>query len=346
MKKNFLITSMIFLITSNIFSQDYHFTQYFANPLRLNPAIMGANSDLRVGLGYRSQWMNIQQGFTTMSFTGMYPVFIKNGGKLDIGISAISDKAGAFTTTDGALAVDYNKKVGKDQNLCLSLMGGYVQKSLTTSGLTFDNQYVLGSYNASNPSNEAILNNKTNYPDVGFGFVWYMNPSPDKSKLNAFLGISGFHLNQPNQSFTGTAAPLPLRMTYIGGIKIIGEKKIDISPNVRVIAQAGNIDLAAGLTVDYNLSDKMKLVIGAWYRQNDAIAFLIGIEHKSFTFGYSYDVVTSSITNMAAQTNANEITLSYKLHRGPKITVAMLDSDDSKKGDQDDSKKSNPFSSF
>ena len=44
-----------------------------------------------------------------MSATAMYPLYMKSGGKLDVGLNFISDKAGAFKTTDVLLAVDYNK---------------------------------------------------------------------------------------------------------------------------------------------------------------------------------------------------------------------------------------------
>ena len=308
-----------------LFAQDYRFTQSYANPLRLNPAMMGANSDLWAGLGYRSQWSNIQKGYTTMSFTGMYPLYMKSGGKLDAGLSFINDKAGAFKTTDVALAVDYNKEIANDQNLCLSLLGGFAQKSLDAGNLAFDNQYVLGSYNASNPSNELTLNNKVSYPDVGFGLVWYMNPSRDLSKLNAFAGVSGFHLNKPNQSFTGIKGTLPIRLCYIGGVKIFGDKKIDVTPNVRVSQQASNTEMSAGVSVDYNLNETMKAVIGVWYRRSDAVAFMVGVEHKMFCFGYSYDAVTSSLNSVAGRASAHEITLAYKMQMKPKTASASLD---------------------
>ncbi|MBI3502083.1 MAG: PorP/SprF family type IX secretion system membrane protein [Bacteroidetes bacterium] len=327
-------------------SQDYRFTQAYANPLRLNPAIMGANSDLRAGLGYRTQWSSIEKGFTTMYFSGMYPLYMKSGGKLDVGVSAINDKAGAFKTTDLALAVDYNREIAADQNLCLALMGGIGQKSLDANNLTYESQYVLGSYSSSNPSNEVVLNNKASYPDVGFGLVWYMNPSRDKSKLNAFAGVSGFHLNKPNQSFTGVKGTLPVRMTYIGGVKILGEKKVDVSPNVRMTQQAGNTEMSAGVSVDYNLNENMKAVIGAWYRRSDAIAFMVGVEHKMFTFGYSYDAVTSTLNAVAGRAAAHEITLSYKMSRKPKSASSSLDTDTKGKSGSTVGEKQNPFHTF
>ena len=349
MKKLFLAAAVVFtsalcpLTSYMAWAQDYRFSQYYANPLRLNPAMMGANSDMKFILGYRSQWSAIQKGFTTMSFTGMYPLFMKSGGKLDIGLSAINDKAGAFNTMDAALSIDYNKEIAADNNLCLALLGGYVQKSLDAANLTFDSQYVLGSYTSSNPSNEQVVNEKVSYPDVGFGLTWYMNPSRDKSKLNAFAGVAGFHLNQPNQSLTGADGKLPVRFSYIGGIKIFGPSKIDLSPNIRVTQQKGNVETAAGVNVDYNLSDNMKLVLGTWFRRNDAIAFMIGIEHKVFTFGYSYDAVTSSLSANALSVTAHEITLSYKMKMKPKSASPQLDAGG---GKSSGGGKTNPFNTF
>ena len=349
MKKNIITSAVIggiifFIGAISVSAQDYRFTQAYANPLRLNPAMMGANSDLRAGLGYRTQWNSIEKGFKTMSFTGMYPLYLKSGGKLDAGLSVINDKGGAFKTTDLALAVDYNKEIANDQNLCLSLMGGFAQKSLDASGLTFDNQYVLGSYNSSNPSDELVLNNKVSYPDVGFGLVWYMNPSRDKSKLNAFAGVSGFHMNKPNQSFTGKKGTLPAKLSFIGGVRILGDKKIDVAPNIRMTQQAGNTEMAAGVSVDYNLNDNMKVVAGTWYRRSDAIAFMIGVEHKMFTFGYSYDAVTSSLSDVAAKSSAHEITLTYKMNMKKKAATASFD--DGKGSGSSIGEKLNPFSTF
>jgi len=346
MKNNIIISIGVILnfICAIGIAQDYRFTQAYANPLRLNPAMMGANSDLKAILGYRSQWSSIEKGFTTMSLTAMYPLYMKSGGKLDVGLNFLSDKAGAFKTTDVLLAVDYNKEIANDQNLCLSLMGGFAQKSLDASNLTFENQYILGSYSASNANGETGLSSKAGYADVGFGLVWYMNPSRDISKLNAFAGISAYHLNKPNQSFTGVKGTLPVRLCYIGGVKIFGEKKVDVAPNVRMTQQAGNTEMSAGVNVDYNLNETLKVVVGVWYRRSDAIAFMVGVEHKMFTFGYSYDAVTSSLNDVAAKSSAHEITLSYKMSRKPKVASASLDAggkSDSKVGD-----KQNPFSTF
>lgn len=328
MKKIYVI-SCILLLNLVATAQDTRFAQSYSNPLRINPAIMGINTDLKFILNYRSQWASIDKGYTTSSFTGMYPLFFNEGkSKLDIGISAIGDKAGAFNTFDGALAIDYNQEIAPNNILCLSLIGGYVQRSLDISKQTFDNQYVLGSYDAANPTNELTLGRSESHPDIGFGFMWFLNPSRSSSKLNAFAGLSAFHLNKPNESLLQDNAPLPMRFAYQAGVKIFGSDKIDISPNFRLNIQNGNMEIATGVYLDYCFTNNVKLVIGGWYRTHDATAFLVGIEHKNFTLGYSYDMVNSGLKETITLVNAHELTLSLKISRLSKAKSSSYNNTD------------------
>ncbi len=315
-KKIALLVIIMFISILSVNAQDARFTQFYANPLRLNPAIMGPSTDMKFILGYRSQWAVVDKGYQTSSFTAMYPVFLnENKNKLDIGFNVMNDKAGAFSNLDFMLAVNSSIQIAQNSHISFSLTGGYVQNSLNTSGLTYDNQYVLGSYSAANPSNELTISQSVSHADVGFGLMWYMNPTRTESKLNAFAGVSGFHLNQPSESFTGSGGVLPRKLSFQGGFKILGDNKVDIAPNVRVNTQNGNVETAVGLYVDYNFNDDTKLVIGSWYRRNDAVAFLLGCEYKSFIFGYSYDVITSDINKAITGVGAHELTLSFKLSR-------------------------------
>ncbi|HXB14026.1 MAG TPA: PorP/SprF family type IX secretion system membrane protein [Bacteroidia bacterium] len=328
MKKNILTVTVIAaigLIFANQVAkaQDTRFSQVYASPLLINPAIMGASPDMRFSLCYRNQWGSVNSGYSTYNLNGWYPFYLGDDkSKLDVGLSVMDDKAGAYGNLNADLAVDYNRQIAEDQFLCLALFGGYGQQSLTTSGLTYDDQYVLGSYSSNNISNENLVNKSKGFADVGFGFTWYMNPSRDKSKVNAFAGVSGYHLNTPNESMDGGDSRLPIKMSYIAGLKIFESNKVDISPDVMVTTQAGNVESAFGAYVDYNVIESMKLTLGLWCRRNDAIAILIGFEYKGFALGYSYDAITSTLTSYATGLNANEITLSYKLNRtkGPTTT--------------------------
>ena len=210
--KTLVVVGILGFLNAN--AQDTRYTQQFAAPLRINPAIMGANTDLRAVINYRNQWGNIAGGFTTYRFTFLYPVILNDDqGSLNTGLSVISDKAGAFDKLDIDLALSYSMPVsGSGHNISAALLVGYTQKSLDTEGLTFDEQYQLGSFDESNPNNEIVVNEKIGYPDLGGGILWYFNPASEGGGINAYAGVAVFHHNEPNESLISERDDLPLRI--------------------------------------------------------------------------------------------------------------------------------------
>ncbi len=317
------ITIVLLIFVNIAKSQDVRYSQPFTNPLTLNPALMNINNDLKVILNHRSQWSTIDNGYTTSSFTGLYPVFLNgNDEKLDVGLNAIMDKAGAFNNINISLAVGYGLKVSKSSFLSLALSGGYIQKTLDVTGLTFDDQYVLGSYSASNQTGETVLNEKIGYPDVNFGLLWSIRP--DDSKLNAYIGFSGFHVTEPKETFTGEDGLLLRKFSFQSGLKILGENKLDFTPNIIVTKQSGAEEVAAGLYMDYHLSDVTKLTAGGWYRKNDAFACVIKIEVMNFVLGYSYDIPNSELGRSVSGLNVHEISLIFKMNKSEDESASLL----------------------
>ena len=67
-----LLTWVFFLVLgmasiSPAFAQDPQYSQYYAAPLYLNPAMAGAEMMGRVGFNYRNQWPSLDAQFTTYS---------------------------------------------------------------------------------------------------------------------------------------------------------------------------------------------------------------------------------------------------------------------------------------
>ena len=59
MKKIYAVVLLI-LSVGYSFAQDIHFSQYYASPLTLNPALTGlVNGAFRASFNYRNQWFNI-----------------------------------------------------------------------------------------------------------------------------------------------------------------------------------------------------------------------------------------------------------------------------------------------
>ena len=73
MKKITLLSCLLLLLVTASQAQDPGFSQFFASPLTLNPALTGKfNGVLRVAGNYRNQWPDINNAFitTTVSIDG------------------------------------------------------------------------------------------------------------------------------------------------------------------------------------------------------------------------------------------------------------------------------------
>lgn len=300
-------------------AQDPMFSQPMNNPLQLNPSMMGMNNSMRAIINFRNQWMDINEGFNTGSVSVTLPVFLKkdmwrlNEGRnrLDFGINTTGDKAGAFTCLNASLSVGYGMYISDKSFLHTSINLGYIQNTLDVGSLVFDDQYQWGSYNAGNPSAETMPNINASAPDAGFGFLWHYK-NVDK-KLHAFAGISGYHLNQPNLSYGSGTEILPSRFSFQGGLKIIGDENLDLNPTIIYTTQGSHNQLMMGLTADFNVSEKSKMIVGSWYKVDDAIVLMAGYEHELFYFTYSYDFGNSLISRSIYGLMTHELTIAYKM---------------------------------
>ena len=315
--KNLLLNILFLLVLmTNVFAQqDAGLTQAYANPLNLNPAIMGANNFLKVMVNHKSQLALIDGGYSSSSLGVIYPISLKRSTKIDVGINIQNDKGGAFQKFDASLALGYDVKLSKAGNLSFALIGGFGQKTLNAAILTFDEQYINGEFSAANAITEDYSFTKREYGDIGFGLMWYYNPYIFESagKVNCFVGLSGYHLNSPSKSFLATDYRIPRRFGVQAGIKIVGGKKMDISPNIRLNLQGGMQEIMPGLCLDYRVVQGMKLSLGSYYRLKGATAFLVGVEYRGMTFGYSHDLYSKTgIGKYMPTAAADQITFTYK----------------------------------
>ena len=91
LKKVILIASFISGLCSLLKAQDAYFSQFFMNPVYLNPAYAGSMKVPRAGVQYRDQWPGFNKAYTTYfaSFDAYLPA-IKSG----IGLLAYNDLQG------------------------------------------------------------------------------------------------------------------------------------------------------------------------------------------------------------------------------------------------------------
>ena len=79
------------LATTSLIAQDPLFTQYFSNPLTVNPAFSGVNEGVRINTQFRTNWVNWPSPYKTaqISVENFSPLL--NSG---FGLRLLTDDAG------------------------------------------------------------------------------------------------------------------------------------------------------------------------------------------------------------------------------------------------------------
>jgi type IX secretion system PorP/SprF family membrane protein len=276
------------LLAGEASAQDPQFTQFYANPIYLNPAFAGSNACPRLNMNYRNEWPSLSGNYVTYSMS--YDNYFKNisGG---IGVIALHDQQGQGTifTSMLGLIYSYHLKVNRKFSMMFGARAAMFNKYLDWDKLTFGDMidprrgfiYATG---------DVPRGGSRYFFDASAGMVGYSK--------SFFFGFAAHHLNTPNESMIIGESRLPIRMTGHMGAKIdLGRKSqytnvTSIMPNVIYQYQNGFQELALGTYVKYGAFN-----VGAWYRNRDAFILSIGVDTGKFRLGYSYDVTVSKLNN-------------------------------------------------
>src|SRR5689334_16634825 len=141
----FLVALFLTLAAS---AQDPNFSQFFASPLTLNPALTGKfDGVVRVAGNYRNQWPTINNAYTTYTASidagilkGRVPEFDQFG----IGVLGFSDKSGNGVLQNNSIAVSTAYHKALDENgysqFGLGFQGSFVTKNLDVTKVKFLDQ--------------------------------------------------------------------------------------------------------------------------------------------------------------------------------------------------------------
>ncbi len=326
MKKS--VSILILLIsTAKLFAQDPQFTQFYANPLYLNPAFTGLTYEHRFSAVYRNQWPGIKGMYSTYMASYDYNASEAN---LGIGGFVLQDKQGVanLVSTQTGVNFAYRIKTGKFSEARGGVMIAYGQKKIDRTKLTFNDQFITGS----SASQDIAAINQVNYFDMGIGGLF--------NSRNFWGGMAVKHINQANTSMTGGVEPLPVLFTAHGGyryvIKAMGSSRtklveyLTFSMNYRHEAKYDQLDIGG-----YYFN---KLInVGVWYRglpfkkyklgypSREGIALLVGVEipDRNVRIGYSYDITISNL-GFNNTVGAHEITVVYEVARKRKRNRRVL----------------------
>lgn len=296
---------------------DPHFSQFYANPLYLNPAFAGSNICPRMVLNYRNQWPSIP-GFVT--YNASYDQYFDaiHGG-LGLLINNDNEGGGTLTTTTINGIYSYSLNVSETFSIKAGFEVSYFWNKLDWSKLIFGDQInpVNGNIGPTSEIQPPSLTKSA--VDFSAGLLGYSD--------KYYLGFAANHLTQPDVGFYNTTN-YPLKITVHGGFIIpLGEnahgttRELDratLSPNILFLKQQDFEELDFGIYVT-----KSPFVGGVWYRQSlgvnpmgDAVIVLVGLQTGMMKFGYSYDITVSKLTLAAG--GAHEVSFALLFGCPPK----------------------------
>lgn len=314
------LTLIILLLTlgkSVVAQIDPHFSQYYAYPLWLNPALTGVvDGEARVTGNFRDQWTGINSGYRTAAISGDF----RYSDKIALGVNIIDQTAGSagynYLATYGTFA--YQVPVSPDgyHKLNFGLQAGIINRSFDASKLQMDNQYNSSiGYDPSMPNFENFNSNGSTIFDATAG-VFYYDGTPS-GKLNLFGGVSVAHLASGKDAFStgGLNDRVPMRLTIHSGVRINAADFLDITPHVVYIKQQKAQEQAAGVNFELSVKSDYSLILGGMYRKDDAFVGNIGLYMKNLVVGISYDYTNSPLQQAANFKGGYELSVSYIFKR-------------------------------
>jgi type IX secretion system PorP/SprF family membrane protein len=305
-------------------AQDPHFSQFFASPLTLNPALTGKfNGAYRFAGNYRNQWPTINNAFTTatLSFdTRILENKLPDNDDWGIGFLALTDQQadGVLNNNYFSFSTAYHKGLDEDgyHQLSVGFQGTYASSRLDGTKVTLGDELAPdGTWSI--PSNDPYANRvfSVHYFDFNTGIL-YNGSTSDRN--NFYIGASLYHINQPKYDFGDASVTynLPLRWTiHAGGhFPIADNADIYLSGLHQTQAGASENVIGGAFAINANndwFDNPTTFYVGSWVRFGDAIIPYVSLEWDGFQLGMSYDTNISSLKTASNERGGIEVSLIY-----------------------------------
>ena len=336
--KQFFILFFAILSMFDLSAQDKHFTQFYASPLTLNPALTGAyNGRYRVSTIFRDQWSRVLESPYRTFATELDVRFKVNTNSqykdaASVGLVFFRDKVSGidFGTQQIALSGAYHKGLdyGNTQYLSVGFQGAISQRNLNFEQLTFGDEFD-GISGYTFDTDEDLPINNFSYGDLSIGINYAYTPKVRKS---FYAGFAMHHILQPEVSFyrdevDENEEPIASEKLYSRfstqiSAEIPFSETFSILPRLLVAKQGPHFEINAGTNLRFMLNDYSgnSLYVGSWVRPVgnedngiglDALVLMVGLQQGNFLFGASYDVNLKDLTTYQQGQAAFELSISY-----------------------------------
>lgn len=320
MRKWICLFLMVSALEVRVSGQDIQYSQYYANPIYLNPAATGSTDRNRVGMNFRNQWPALDQTF--VAYTAYFDTYLE---RLNSGFGVIIQGADeSFTQTSTreiGITYSYRLKISENNFIQAGFQGSFLARDaffdrvILGTQLDINRGVVIGQ-----PGDAFEGDSQIRAGDANAGLIYYGR--------NLWLGVAAAHLIRPEVSYlAGGDNRLAMKKSIHGGYRI------SLAPG-DINDYFNNTDQERSLTLGFNYKEQGQfsqldlgtefyfepLVLGVWYRglptkyslpNNESLIALIGVSLESgFDLGYSFDFPISKF-GLNGTGGAHEISLRY-----------------------------------
>lgn len=332
MQKSIFSFLILLCAGSQLFAQDAHFTQAFASPLNLNPALTGAfNGKYRVSMIYRDQWQPVTSS-PFQTFSGAIDLRFNTSSKkvqrdvASVGMVFTSDKASLFgynanqILLSGAFTKSLN--VENSQFLTAAIQGGVGQRNINFDNFNFPNEFD-GKNQYNQPSNEKYPTNNYAYPDLSTGLNYTYSP---KRNTSVYIGAAVHHLLTPTIAFfdkeiSGGTKKLERKYSAHASAQLPMGLRNSFLPRVFIATQGNHAQANLGAnfrlqftdygTTAFHLGSSVRGVRSDKTLGFDAASLMVGFELNNFLLGMSYDVNLKGLGAYNRNQGSFEFSLGY-----------------------------------
>jgi type IX secretion system PorP/SprF family membrane protein len=314
-------------------AQDPHVSQFMETPLLRNPALAGIfTGNSRVQGLYRNQWRATGIPFRTAILGGEYKMPVgKSDDFLTIGANFLYDETGAslLRQTQAMPVVNFHKSLNANRNSYLSLgvMFGVGTWNLNTRNMSFDNQFIGGTFDPSAPTGERSAVVGRTFADMAIGLSY-------NGELggfgNYFMGASYWHFTHKKVNPNDPADFMDPKLQLNGGIKASLSEIVQIHVEGNYFQQGSQSETMIGgllyhpLGNDGNLPGyAMTVGAGAMYRLGDAIIPTGKLIYGPYELAFSYDINNSPLRTASQSRGGFEVSLTFKGQPGPNAAILL-----------------------
>ncbi|MFP4094557.1 MAG: type IX secretion system membrane protein PorP/SprF [Cyclobacteriaceae bacterium] len=309
--------------------QSFRFSQYFQNPLTVNPAFAGVEGFVDLKIGYRQQWSGIedapetyfvsahgalrkreqrfgyQQNSLRISDPSVYRELSRSGINSffenithGLGGYVVNDRQGIFNQTSAMLNYALHYKMGNTV-LTLGVGGGVINRELDVSGIT------LGDQENVDPTYQAYLAQQGMITDLD------VNAGLLLRNERFFLGYSVKGLLQSELYATVDEISTTDQLRHYGMLGV----RLPISSSLMVIPGAFVSYSELEPTIfDVNLRLRYQDLfwLGASYRNVETVVAMAGVNISDvINLSYAYDYGYAEVNNLSS--GIHEVVLGFML---------------------------------